>query len=881
MDAETFSLAISSMKALSAHVSFTRTYQSPVSLSKTNEQQKKQKIRFFINIVRKTRDREEETEIRIQVSTRAALRNLARDVLLEKCLNGRFDSLRVKQRVSVEDVLITYEKKNQKRESADEANAGNNEAGSEEPSRGVIMDKDASLYSLVDAKIELCWPGNRLWYKAEVLSLDARARVAEVLFPAGDVETVELDEIINEGRLNVCARDAVPLTPKNLGHSEPFTDKNKKTQEEVQAPSIVVTKRQQIPNREGDCLSCGSTDSSRWYKERSQCASCYRKERKALNRTDGERRRRDFTHIYAKGADGKAYKCGNCRTCLNPSIRQRCMNTPLLGTSEQLMLKAVESFPNNNNLGDDDMKRRLPEEDDERVFEETFESAKKTTTTMKEEEEEEEDFRTMVEITRTSSARSASMDERTMVSCFEHFLRCANNNITYDGENDIDEIVLRRYAPQCLPAVVTITREKNNPVVMVNDTEGDFDSFDDIVSIARVGACEITLVFSRSPHHEIQVGRDTKGTISAWIKEGKEEEKSKENTKKNKIKIVPSCYPADPVLDKNEVDANDVVFQLPAHFFSRFGLPPIRVLKEGNNNATNSFSCGFDTPDFGHVVYDDDEINADDDEDDDAGGDENRLLEDEIDDIEMLDLKKQVRERRDENDMTNEEQHDKLPFIQYNHLREICVVWHRSSKSSQQHSDVANIVIDCDLRRVIEQRQKQQQQRPNDVDKVTAKLTEKIQNMLLTEAIKNATAKELKACFPLLFSGQTTNLIGKKSLEKVFLEKVKNSLQPLFVRNERAEIFRATFEKALVEAKRNNRVEFSNEKERRGWRIGERIMRSAANIYRNAISDKDLMYDVARADEEDMKGNLKDWEAKCVRVFCEKRAYGLPVEEFI
>lgn len=332
MDAETFSLAISSMKALSAHVSFTRTYQSPVSLSKTNEQQKKQKIRFFINIVRKTHDREEETEIRIQVSTRAALRNLARDVLLEKCLNGRFDSLRVKQRVSVEDVLITYEKKNQKRESADEANAGNNEAGSEEPSRGVIMDKDASLYSLVDAKIELCWPGNRLWYKAEVLSLDARARVAEVLFPAGDVETVELDEIINEGRLNVCARDAVPLTPKNLVHSEPFTDKNKKTQEEVQAPLIVVTKRQQIPNREGDCLSCGRTDSHRWYKKRSQCHNCYNRERRILNRTDETRNQCSFceTRLTSEwyhdkfSEDGSLLKTGRrrmlCHSCYNAAL---------------------------------------------------------------------------------------------------------------------------------------------------------------------------------------------------------------------------------------------------------------------------------------------------------------------------------------------------------------------------------------------------------------------------------------------------------------------------------------------------------------------------------------------------------------------------------
>ena len=49
-------------------------------------------------------------------------------------------------------------------------------------------------------------------------------------------------------------------------------------------------------------------------------------------------KRRNFTHIYAKGADGKPYKCGNCRTCLNPLMKKRCVNTPIL---------------NNNNNNDD------------------------------------------------------------------------------------------------------------------------------------------------------------------------------------------------------------------------------------------------------------------------------------------------------------------------------------------------------------------------------------------------------------------------------------------------------------------------------------------------------------------------------------------------
>ncbi|CAL6390270.1 unnamed protein product [Bathycoccus prasinos] len=79
-------------------------------------------------------------------------------------------------------------------------------AGLKKPSPGVIMKQDAPLDSLVDAKIELYWPDDGLWYKAEVLSLNARARNAKVLYATGDVETLELDEIINEGHLNVCSK---------------------------------------------------------------------------------------------------------------------------------------------------------------------------------------------------------------------------------------------------------------------------------------------------------------------------------------------------------------------------------------------------------------------------------------------------------------------------------------------------------------------------------------------------------------------------------------------------------------------------------------------------------------------------------------------------
>ena len=42
------------------------------------------------------------------------------------------------------------------------------------------------------------------------------------------------------------------------------------------------------------------------------------------------KKKRSLNHLYAKGPDGKAFKCGTCRTCMNPKLKKRCINTPLL-----------------------------------------------------------------------------------------------------------------------------------------------------------------------------------------------------------------------------------------------------------------------------------------------------------------------------------------------------------------------------------------------------------------------------------------------------------------------------------------------------------------------------------------------------------------------
>lgn len=104
-------------------------------------------------------------------------------------------------------ILFLLLSRHKSRTTIKQNNTNNDDAaGLKKPSPGVIIQQDASLDSLVDAKIELYWPDDGLWYKAEVLSLNARARNAKVLYATGDVETLELDEIINEGHLNVCAK---------------------------------------------------------------------------------------------------------------------------------------------------------------------------------------------------------------------------------------------------------------------------------------------------------------------------------------------------------------------------------------------------------------------------------------------------------------------------------------------------------------------------------------------------------------------------------------------------------------------------------------------------------------------------------------------------
>jgi len=75
--------------------------------------------------------------------------------------------------------------------------------GFKKPSSGFILDPDQALTALKNAQIELFWPDDNLWYRAEVISLNERNRTAKVLYATSDVETLNLDELIREGHVNV------------------------------------------------------------------------------------------------------------------------------------------------------------------------------------------------------------------------------------------------------------------------------------------------------------------------------------------------------------------------------------------------------------------------------------------------------------------------------------------------------------------------------------------------------------------------------------------------------------------------------------------------------------------------------------------------------
>ena len=430
-----------------------------------------------------------------------------------------------------------------------------------------------------------------------------------------------------------------------------------------------------------------------------------------------------------------------------------------------------------------------------------------------------EEFRTMVEIVlkKKNDEEGERADERTVASVLAHALAMLARESAFsrgkeeeERERDIFDVVLKRDGR----SLATIEGEDWNRTIEEEDEGVDGGvgdvvengmekdgavSHGDIVAKADFKGCEVTLVFSRTKEAELRIGNDTRGTASSWIRE-------EENAGKKDIRVKKTFSLNPTRIESEESKALDVLFQLPSHFWSKFGFHPIRRLRrrrkeEGDTdeevndedvteNDDVSFFRVFDTPEFGTYVYDcdsDDEGDQDDDTGKSAAArgeprqgaeeDDGVDLEEEM---ELLDLRKQVRELPDFAAMkTNEEEMDahNVQHLQELYLRDVCVVWRQSKENKQQRQQLTSPSL--------------------------------------------------------------------------------------------PERFRTCFEKAFMEAKRKNRPNFTSKRERKEWRIGERIMRNAANIYRNAVVNTDLMIDVAKADE-----NIEDWEGKICTLLCQKRAFG-------
>ena len=430
-----------------------------------------------------------------------------------------------------------------------------------------------------------------------------------------------------------------------------------------------------------------------------------------------------------------------------------------------------------------------------------------------------EEFRTMVEIDlkKKNDEEGERADERTVASVLAHALAMLARESAFsrgkeeeERERDIFDVVLKRDGR----SLATIEGEDWNRTIeeedggvdggvgdVVDDRMMEKDgvvSHADIVAKADFKGCEVTLVFSRTKEAELRIGNDTRGTASSWIRE-------EENAGKKDIRVKKTFSLNPTRIESEESKALDVLFQLPSHFWSKFGFHPIRRLRrrrkeEGDTdgevndedvteNDDVSFFRVFDTPEFGTYVYDCDSDDEGDQDDDtgrsaDARGEPRQGAEEDDgvdleEEMELLDLRKQVQELPDFAAMkTNEEEMDahNVQHLQELYLRDVCVVW-RQSKENEQRQQLTSPSL--------------------------------------------------------------------------------------------PERFRTCFEKAFMEAKRKNRPNFTSKRERKEWRIGERIMRNAANIYRNAVVNTDLMIDVAKADE-----NIEDWEGKICTLLCQKRAFG-------
>lgn len=80
---------------------------------------------------------------------------------------------------------------------------GEDETPKAKASTGRIFQYKENISTLQNKRVELFWPDDGLWYPAFIVQVNQRSRIADVVYPDGSKEKLELDEVIPEGHLNV------------------------------------------------------------------------------------------------------------------------------------------------------------------------------------------------------------------------------------------------------------------------------------------------------------------------------------------------------------------------------------------------------------------------------------------------------------------------------------------------------------------------------------------------------------------------------------------------------------------------------------------------------------------------------------------------------
>lgn len=76
------------------------------------------------------------------------------------------------------------------------------------PSDGRIFAPKENIMTLQGCQVELFWPDDELWYPAAIVQVNQRGRIADVVYPDGSKEKLELDDVIPDGHLNVVKSSA-------------------------------------------------------------------------------------------------------------------------------------------------------------------------------------------------------------------------------------------------------------------------------------------------------------------------------------------------------------------------------------------------------------------------------------------------------------------------------------------------------------------------------------------------------------------------------------------------------------------------------------------------------------------------------------------------